>query len=228
MSTIKKIIKRLTYYLSYPFKFFGWLYGAYLTIRFVDEHNNFPAIVFSKKPTKFMISKANGAQLNLHGRLIIEPWLGNFPSEIKLGKSSSLTIMNDFIIGDDVHIRLSPNATVLFGGKMVESGSGITARSVLLVKESLQIGSDVIIAWDTFISDCDWHKIGEACDARKTIIGDHVWVGNGVKILKGAKIGSNSIIACGAVVVGGEYPGRSLIGGVPARIIKTEIDDWQR
>lgn len=164
----------------------------------------------------------------INGKLIIEPWIGKFPSEISIGKQATLTIRDDFIIGDDVHIRLSPNANAIFGGKRHESGSGITARSVILVNESLQIGPDVIIAWDTFVTDNDWHQIGDTRQSIKTIIGEHVWLANGVKILKGSKIGANSIVACGSVVTGGDFPERSIIGGVPAKVVKSNIKDWHR
>ena len=51
-------------------------------------------------------------------------------------------------------------------------------------------------------------------------IGEDVWIGTGAIILKGAKIGTGSIIAAGSVVLGGEFPERSLIGGNPAKFIK--------
>ncbi len=228
MSRIKKIIKRLLTHLGKPYKVLAWLYGAYLTIRFVDERTTFPAIYFSNKLISLKINKGNGARLLIKGKLLIEPWIGKYPSEISIGNSASLSISDDFIIGDDVHIRLSPYAKADFGGKKIESGSGITARSILLIKESLQLGSDVIIAWDTFITDFDWHKIGEINEARQTIIGDHVWIANGVKILKGSVIGKNSIVACGAIVAGGSFPEKSLIGGVPATVIHSDIANWER
>ena len=51
-------------------------------------------------------------------------------------------------------------------------------------------------------------------------IQDNVWIGNDVTILKNTKIGSNSIVATGAVVAG-VFPKNVIIGGIPAKIIRT-------
>lgn len=50
-------------------------------------------------------------------------------------------------------------------------------------------------------------------------IGDDCWIGDGVIILPGVKIGSHSIVAAGAVVTK-DFPDYSVVGGVPAKLIK--------
>jgi acetyltransferase-like isoleucine patch superfamily enzyme len=51
-------------------------------------------------------------------------------------------------------------------------------------------------------------------------IGNDVWVGANVTILKGADIGDGCIVASGAVVLAGSYPPRSLLAGNPATVVK--------
>lgn len=51
------------------------------------------------------------------------------------------------------------------------------------------------------------------------LIHDDVWIGCGVRILAGARIGSRVVVAAGAVVIGELEPGY-LYAGVPARKIK--------
>ncbi|MDF2438588.1 MAG: oligosaccharide flippase family protein [Bacteroidota bacterium] len=66
----------------------------------------------------------------------------------------------------------------------------------------------------------------------ETTIGNDVWIGNNVSIKYGVKIGDGAIIGAGAVVTKDVEP-YSVIGGVPAKIIKyrfspEEIDFLER
>ena len=54
------------------------------------------------------------------------------------------------------------------------------------------------------------------------IIGDDVWIGANVTILKGVEIGTGSIIAAGAVVVK-DVPKFSVVAGNPAKVIKERM-----
>lgn len=54
------------------------------------------------------------------------------------------------------------------------------------------------------------------------IIGNNVWIGEGVAILPNVTIGENCIIAANAVVTR-DLPPNSVVAGVPAKIIKTII-----
>lgn len=51
------------------------------------------------------------------------------------------------------------------------------------------------------------------------IIGDDVWTGSNITILKGVTIGRGSVVAAGAVV-NKSCPPYSIIGGVPAKVLK--------
>ncbi|GAA5877987.1 hypothetical protein JCM8547_000933 [Rhodosporidiobolus lusitaniae] len=56
--------------------------------------------------------------------------------------------------------------------------------------------------------------------AYPVTFGSDIWVGGGAIILPGSVIGDGCTIAAGAVVKG-TFPSNSVIGGVPARVLKT-------
>lgn len=63
----------------------------------------------------------------------------------------------------------------------------------------------------------------EALSKGPIKIGDDVWIGTDALILSGVKIGRGSVIAAGSVVVK-DVPPYSVVGGVPARVIKYRFD----
>lgn len=55
---------------------------------------------------------------------------------------------------------------------------------------------------------------------KPIVIGDDVWIGANAVILPGVTIGRHAVVAAGAVVTQ-DVPEKSLVGGVPAKIIKS-------
>lgn len=95
----------------------------------------------------------------------------------------------------------------------------------------VHIGNNVLIASKVFITDHQHgHTTQEALQLppseRKlfskgpVIVEDNVWIGEGVSIMPGVTIGANSIIGANAVVTK-SFPANSVIGGIPAKLIKT-------
>ena len=69
--------------------------------------------------------------------------------------------------------------------------------------------------------------VGHSCTVHGCDVGDDCLIGMGATILSKARIGAGSIVAAGAVVLGGggaEIPPRSLVAGVPAKV-KRAISD---
>lgn len=97
----------------------------------------------------------------------------------------------------------------------------------------ISIGDDVLIASGVYISDhahglTDYSDIEsppsfrEVTSKGSVIIDDNVWIGEGACVLPGVHIGRNSIIGANAVV-SRNVPPYTIVGGVPARPIKTLI-----
>ena len=116
-------------------------------------------------------------------------------------------------------------------GKNIHVGDNFFANYnvTILDNVSVTIGNHVMIAPHTLITTIG-HPLSPA-KRRKNIgvtapikIGNDVWIGSNVTILPGVTIGNNVVVAAGAVVTK-DIPDNSLVGGVPARLIKTLIND---
>jgi acetyltransferase-like isoleucine patch superfamily enzyme len=185
-------------------------------------------IILTDPFISFKIQKDKSSELSIKGHLSISPHVGgNNPVIIEMSANSKFQINGDFSIGQGVRFCLASNSTLTIGGKDKESGSGITADTLIMVSKNIEIGKDFLCAWNIFISDSDWHSIGGQSHQADVIIGDHVWVANSCSILKGAVISENCIVASHSKVARKEFPKNSLLAGAPAQVVKNGIS-WCR
>lgn len=85
----------------------------------------------------------------------------------------------------------------------------------------IKLGKNVRCGANTLITDSDWHtddyRTGENSEV---IIEDNVWLGYGVKVLKGVHIGENSLIGANSVVTK-DIPANVIAAGNPCKVIKS-------
>lgn len=114
----------------------------------------------------------------------------------------------------------------------IGDGSGIGANNH--IPNNIIIGNDVMMGPDIYIAsnnhsfdrlDIPMNKQGIKV-AEPTVLEDDCWIGANVTILKGVTIGRGSVVAAGAVVTKSCMP-YSIIGGVPARLIKKRFTPEQ-
>ena len=139
------------------------------------------------------------------------------PSEIKIHDQAVLRVKGNLRIYSGSLISVNANATL-------ELGSGYINNHVRIACfEQIKIGHDVAISENVTIRDCDNHTISpNSIMSKPIIIGDHVWIGMNSTILKGVTIGDGAVIAAGAVV-NKDVPPHTLVGGVPADMIRTDV-----
>ena len=175
-----------------------------------------------------LVHVGNKSTITLIGNLLVNSWGGtNVASSISCSNESNFSILGDFEIGPNVHIELAQGAKLKLGGKRNSSASGITCDSRIMVEDSLDIGSDCIIAWDVYISDSDWHDISGVARSSPVLIGDHVWISHGVSILKGSVIPSGCIVGAKSLVTSVFETEKVLIGGIPAKVLRNGVE-WSR
>ena len=91
------------------------------------------------------------------------------------------------------------------------------------VKEIVEIGDDCLIASGCrFIDHDNGMLLGQGpmnrqpCPTAPIVLGNDVWLGANVQVLKGVQIGDGAVVAAGAVVTR-STPAGEIWGGVPAR-----------
>lgn len=120
------------------------------------------------------------------------------------------------------------------GYRMLKLGDqvSISRGCQLICDGGLTIGDDVSIGPGTIILTTN-HRFDLPGVAIKdqplalapTSIGSNVWIGANVTILAGVDIASGVVVAAGAVVSRSIDRDDVIVGGVPARIIKSRIYD---
>ena len=131
--------------------------------------------------------------------------------------TSWATLAAGYVPGDPA----TPPRALVIGERCV-----IGLRSGIVAHESVELGNDVWLGQDVFITDGNhgYDDLDAPIGSQKgsvepVSIGDNSWIGHGAIILAGSRIGRNAIVAAGAVVRG-EVPDYSIAAGVPAKVVR--------
>ncbi|MDR0840841.1 MAG: 2,3,4,5-tetrahydropyridine-2,6-dicarboxylate N-acetyltransferase [Christensenellaceae bacterium] len=117
------------------------------------------------------------------------------------------------------HVQIGDNAIILMGailnigasvgeGSMIDMGAILGGRAA--VGAHCHIGAGAVLA-----------GVIEPASAQPVVIEDGVLIGANAVILEGVRVGKNSVVAAGSVVLA-DVPENVVVGGVPARILKTK------
>lgn len=146
-----------------------------------------------------------------------------YDTTIEIGKGSSL------LIEDNCHFRGGKISIGSYCNVRIKKGLSVTSRCVIRCTEATNvlIGEDCLIASNVTLRTTDGHRIYNSDDERinrsqDIIIGDHVWLGDDVLILKGVRIGDGCVVGARSVVTKSFDP-NNLIVGTPAKSVKTQI-----
>lgn len=155
--------------------------------------------------------------------VVLQPVLFVGPGEVALGEGVQFGWKRSpqFYSGY-CHVEVSDARSRIEVGDRTEFNNNLMIKSE---GAGIRIGRDCLFGAHIEIFDSDFHDLDPA---RRTTgkpklapveIGDNVFVGMGVRILKGSTIGSDSVIGAGAVVTG-SIPAGVIAAGNPARVIR--------
>lgn len=120
--------------------------------------------------------------------------------------------------------RVFPPFSTDFGkNTIVEENVFINAGCQFQDQGGIKIGAGALIGHNVVLATLN-HDLNperrQICIPASINIGKNVWIGSNSTILPGVTIGDNSVVAAGAVVTK-DVPENTVVGGVPARFIKS-------
>ena len=164
-----------------------------------------------------------GQVLNARVRLRRATSLGR---RVRLSGRPAITNGGRMTIGDRVRL-VSTVATLELvslphGYLEIGENTFINYGTSIVSSSHVRIGDDCLIGTHVMVMDCDFHRVEDKAwdtTGEPIVIEDRVWLGNRAMVLKGVRVGHDAVVAAGAIVTR-DVPPRSLVAGVPAKIVR--------
>jgi acetyltransferase-like isoleucine patch superfamily enzyme len=140
--------------------------------------------------------------------------------KFEIGREATVTLGRWSWIGHDSKIRVH-EGELSIGAKTV-----LGQECTISAFQHISIGRECIIADRVMMIDFDHGMVeverpirGQGIYKRDVDIGHNVWIGYGACLLRGVKVGDNSVIGTSSVVTC-DVPANAVVGGIPARVIR--------
>lgn len=144
---------------------------------------------------------------------------------IEIGEHSTIGPLATLSAGMPSQADLRGEPVITIGNRTVlGKGVGVVGH------ERIEIGDDVWTGHYIYITDQNHGyedldvPIGLQMWKNEPVsIGDGSWIGHGAVVLPGTRIGKHVVVAAEAVVAGLDVPDRSVVAGVPARVVRRYV-----
>ena len=125
-----------------------------------------------------------------------ELWVENNDCELSIGERT--------FVGHHSHLACTED-----GSKLIVGSDGMMSSYV-----QVRTGDSHSIV------DIEGNRINKA---QSVMIGDHCWLGEGSKVLKGVTLAGDDVVSTGAIVTK-SFGKNVLLGGVPAKVLKENVN----
>jgi acetyltransferase-like isoleucine patch superfamily enzyme len=140
--------------------------------------------------------------------------------ELEVGRKGRLELGRFVWLGDKTKVRCH-EGIVQIGEKTV-----IGQECTISAYQRVRIGEQCVIADRAMFIDFDHGVVDverpirvQGIYKRDVVVGSNVWIGYGACILRGVRVGDNSIVGTNSVVTK-DVPANAVVAGIPARIIR--------
>ncbi len=108
---------------------------------------------------------------------------------------------------------------------IIRHGTYVNRHTIFTAHERIEVGRNCMIGPQCYLTDANHGSAmgtpvkDQPMQTKPVIIEDEVWLGAGVCVLPGVRLGRGCIIGAGAVVTG-DIPAHAIAVGVPARVVR--------
>lgn len=147
--------------------------------------------------------------------------------ELYVEKGGYIIFHGKATICEGCSIRIDERGVLDIGDNLIT----LNKNSFIRCSTKITIGEGALIGWNVTINDNDGHYIIEdgiqKTNKGSITIGNHVWIGSHAFICKNVILPNNSIVGQAAVVTKSFSKENVLIAGLPAKIVKQDVN-WEQ
>jgi maltose O-acetyltransferase len=166
-------------------------------------------------------TRATGSPIRRQPLLLMGPGRISIGSSVQFGWETSQGFHTGYC-----HVEASTAESSIEIGDRAEINNDVFIKSE---GPGIAIGADALLGSRIVIYDSDFHELhparrrGGRPAMGRVELGENVFIGDRVMILKGVTIGAHSVIGAGSVVTG-PIPAGVIAVGNPARVVRELVD----
>jgi acetyltransferase-like isoleucine patch superfamily enzyme len=192
------------------------LHGGPLALLRFMRANRMLSASYARLIARFLLLKLRyRGRLQTDGLCFICPHV-----QLEIGRRATLRVGRWAWIGHGSKIRVHEGEVSIGAKTVMGQDCTISAfQRVSIGRECILADRVMLIDFDHGVTEVDRPIRLQGIYKRDVHVGHNVWIGYGACVLRGVKVGDNSVIGTSAVLTK-EVPENAVVAGVPARVIR--------